>query len=318
MQNVKITSCEFKECDFSKSNMSGTTLKKVEFHGGILARFAVLDNATLTNVTSTANDNDFDFASLRKTNLRGCKLPRTGFRFADLAQADLRDGTFTDCDFSCADLRGARLSGADLSSCDFRGALLAGADFGGTVVASANFAGLPLSECAVPPPVKAKPAEDDDSHVSDDESERDGVRLPRRVAALVSQMLGAVDSKLASHPLAVCRLPDGTTFERHPHLLRVIGPAASGESEPPLELVRHVAITHCAHTPEGRDTADAWRQLTDDLLVWNAHEGGAWREQHCALSEAVLLRSAPSGDAQSPRFGTYVALAVCAVTLTRQ
>ena len=56
-------------------------------------RFVFMESAVFANVNSNS-ENDFDYSVLRKASFRGCKLPRSGFRFADVQNADFREGSF--------------------------------------------------------------------------------------------------------------------------------------------------------------------------------------------------------------------------------
>jgi uncharacterized protein YjbI with pentapeptide repeats len=293
LKGVRMRKCVFEDCDLSMSNWSESDLEDVVF-GRCVARFSVHRGAAWKRVNAIELDGESADASDAKW--LNCDLSQIALRFGSLRGALLSQCVLIDADLCGVDARRADFNASNLADADLRGALLHRADFT-AVRGHANVDGLdPAAECAVPPPLRPShntvtAADLESAKIGDHDS--DGLRLAPDVAAVVARAFGVVDAAavaLATEPLAIARLVDGTTFERHPNrLLRVIGP-------PPmrLTLVRHAAVMRAQ--PLTAEEQHLWRSLVDDLAVYDP-EQRQWSQQRCSLSEAVVLKSRTAATA---------------------
>jgi uncharacterized protein YjbI with pentapeptide repeats len=290
LKGVRMRKCVFEDCDLSMSNWSESELEDVVF-GRCVARFSVHRAAAWKRVT--AIELDAESADASDAKWLNCDLSQIALRFGSLRGALLSQCVLLDADLCGVDARRADFNASNVADADLRGALLHGADFT-AVRGHANVDGLdPAAECAVPPPLRPShntitAADLESAKIGDHDS--DGLRLAPDVAAVAARAFGVVDAAavaLTTEPLAIARLVDGTTFERHPNrLLRVIGP-------PPmrLTLVRHAAVMRAQ--PLTAEEQHLWRSLADDLAVYDP-EQRQWSQQRCSLSEAVVLKSRSS------------------------
>lgn len=286
--------CVFEDCDLSMSNWSESELEEVVF-GRCVARFSVHRASTWKRVNAIEMDGEsIDASDCKWLN---CDLSQIALRYASLRGALLSQCVLIDADLCGVDARRADFNASNIADADLRGALLHRAEFS-AVRGHANVDGLdPGAECSVPPPLRPSHntitvADLEAAKIGDHDG--DGLRLAPDVVVVVARAFGVVEASaaaaLSTEPLAIARLVDGTTFERHPNrLLRVIGP-------PPmrLTLVRHAAVMR--GQPLTEEDHHLWRALADELSVYDP-EQRQWSQQRCSLSEAVLLKSGASRPA---------------------
>ena len=105
----------FKECDLRQANLIASHIWYADFSGSNLERA----NLSYANLYCQP-----DYEKMKKPY-----IPKTRFRSANLAHADLSHGNFAMADFSGAQLFGCNLSEAQLHGCDFSRAQLSGCDF---------------------------------------------------------------------------------------------------------------------------------------------------------------------------------------------